>query len=254
MIPLPLRRIAKGYIVTALVAASFTHPCLAQDTPEGWQVSFTPYAWLAGIKGQVGVGGFVTDVDLGFGDILEDLDMALMGTLEARHGRWAGRLDMVYVSTLVEQDVTSPTPATVDLEQDQVIAQPELGYAVLERPWGGIDALVGFRYWHVSADLNLSVSGGPNTSRERSRGWVDGTVGGRIRYQAGEKWRLYGKLDFGAGGSKFAWQGVGGAAYDLGRCCALTAAYRHLDVDYDSDGFLFDTYLTGPALGVELRF
>ena len=256
MIPLPLPRIAKGYIVTALVAASFSQPCLAQDTPEGWQVSFTPYVWLAGIKGQVGVGGFVTDVDLSFGDILENLDMALMGTLEARHGRWAGALDMVYVSTLVEQDVTSPTPATVDLDAGpDHRSNPRLGYAVLERPWGGSRCARGVPL--LARERRSRSLGERRPERPRgnaSQDWVDGTVGGRIRYRAGEKWRLYGKLDFGAGGSKFTWQALGGAAYDLGRCCALTAAYRHLDVDYDSDGFLFDTYLTGPALGVELRF
>lgn len=253
MMPLRPRRMAEVFVVTTLVAGAFAQRAVAQDTV-GWQVTFAPYIWLAGTKGQLGIGDRVADVDLSFGDILETLDMALMGQLEARRGPWAGVLDMVYVSTLMEQDLTSPAPTTVDLTQDQVILQPEVGYAVLQRPWGGVDALVGLRYWHLTAGLDVSVSGGPSDSREASQDWVDGTVGGRIRYRAGEKWRLYAKVDLGTGGSKFTWQALGGAAYDLGRCCALTAAYRHLDVDYDSDDFLFDTYLTGPALGVELRF
>jgi hypothetical protein len=229
-------------------------PSVAQDADEGWKVTFTPYAWLAGQTGQVGIGGSVTDVDLSFGDVAENLDMGLMGVLEARHGRWAGRLDLMYISLLVDQDVTQPVAGEVELQQDQVVAHPEVGYAVLQRPWGGIDALAGFRYWHLTADLGVSVTGGPSTIREGSQDWADATVGGRIRYRAGDKWRLYGKVDLGAGGSEFTWQAFGGAAYDLGRCCALTAGYRHLDVNYDSDEFLYDTYLTGPALGIELRF
>jgi hypothetical protein len=41
---------------------------------------------------------------------------------------------------------------------------------------------------------------------------------------------------------------------DLGDCCAAVASYRHLDVNYQSDEFLNDVYLTGPALGLEIRF
>jgi hypothetical protein len=248
---LPLPRSVPLFLIVASSLFFGAEPCVAQSADEGWQVTFTPYAWLAGQTGQLEVGGVITDVDLSFGDILENLDMSLMGILEARHGKWTGRLDLIYVSLLIEQDLVQPAPGEVDLQQDQVVAQPELGYAVLQRPWGRIDVLAGLRYWHLTADLGLSVSGGPSTTREGSQDWADATLGGRVLYRAGDKWRLYGKVDIGAGGSQFTWQAAAGA--DLGRCCALTAAYRHLDVDYD-DEVVFDTYLTGPALGVELRF
>ena len=45
-----------------------------------------------------------------------------------------------------------------------------------------------------------------------------------------------------------------GAGYDLGSCCIAQAAYRHLDVDYASDDFISDIYLTGPTLGLEIKF
>ena len=32
------------------------------------------------------------------------------------------------------------------------------------------------------------------------------------------------------------------------------AVYRHLDVDYESGSFVNDVYMTGPALGLEIRF
>jgi hypothetical protein len=94
----------------------------------------------------------------------------------------------------------------------------------------------------------------PSQEASGDKGWVDGTVGANLRYQPAEKWHLVAKADIGAGGSDFTWQLYGGAGYDLGSCCALVAAYRHLDVDYDKEGFLYDVNLSGPALGVGLRF
>ena len=80
-------------------------------------------------------------------------------------------------------------------------------------------------------------------------------VGAGWHYHAGGPWRLYAKADLGGGGSKFTWQALGGAGYDLGSCCTLTAAYRYLDVDYEKYGsFLYNVHLNGPAVGMTFRF
>jgi hypothetical protein len=224
-------------------------PTVGEEERPTWRFTFTPELWASGLSGRVGVGSVVGQVDLGFSDIFDDLDIAVMGLFEARRYPWIVRTDLYYVS-LSDKPAVAPDGSTIQIGQDHFMLQPELGYTILNRAWGGIDALIGVRYWEVNADLTTlsqEVSGDQN--------WVDGTAGAALRYHPAERWRLFAKVDAGAGGSDFTWQGLGGAGYDLGRCCTLIAAYRYLDVDYQKDaGLVYDVHLHGPALGLTLRF
>jgi len=216
-----------------------------------WRFSFTPYLWAASQKGQVGVGGSVSEVDLSFGDIVQEVQIGFSAVLEARYARWIGALDFQFFNLNDDVPVAEGSADSITTSLDQVIAQPQVGYTLLVRPWGGLDGLVGVRYWHLSVDIGVTHQ---DPSRSGSKAWVDGTVGARLRYSPGPKGHLVAKGDVGGGGSKFTWQAMGGGGYDLGHCCAVLAAYRHLDVDYESDGFTDDVYMTGPALGLEIRF
>jgi opacity protein-like surface antigen len=250
--------VAIGTLVLVL-GFSLAAPMAAQDqrVPEAgqeerptWRFTFTPHLWASGLSGRVGVGPAVGEVDLSFSDIMDDFDIGVMGLFEARRYPWVIRADLFYVSLSDEQARTVGTGETLQIGQDEFMLQPELGYTILRRPWGGIDALIGVRYWDLTVDLSIQpqeVSG--------SQTWVDGTVGAALKYQPAERWHLFSKVDAGAGGSDFTWQGYGGAGYDLGRCCTLIAAYRYLDVDYEKDGgLIYDVQMHGPAIGVTLRF
>jgi hypothetical protein len=225
-------------------------------TQDRWSFSFAPYAWAAGETGQVGVEGAVANVDVGLKDAVDQINLAFSSVLEARRARWIGTVDLHYFSLSDDQTVAvaGGDTGTVQFSQDQFVLQPALGFTLLVRPWGGIDALAGARYWHMSAELGASVSGAEVAAVSRSRDWVDGTVGIRVRVRPGPRWRLFARGDVGGGGSKFTWQALGGLGYDVGDCCTALAAYRHLDVDYESDGFVNNLYMSGPALGFELRF
>jgi hypothetical protein len=135
-----------------------------------------------------------------------------------------------------------------------VTVQPEVGYTLVERPWGGIDGLVGARLWNFDLDITVIEGDTETDVASGDQHWLDGTVGARVRYSSTRHWHLFFKGDAGAGGSDFTWQVIGGAGYDLGSCCVARAVYRHLDVDYESDDILTDVYLTGPALGLEIKF
>jgi hypothetical protein len=215
--------------------------------PEGWGFAFTPYVWMSGLEGTIGVGSNITTVDVSFSDGAEDFEFGFAGLLEGRRHPWVLRVDFYYVALSDEEATSGGNTLTVG--QDELMLHPEVGYALLARPWGGVDGLIGARYRNLGVDLSV-----PPQGVSADRNWVDGTVGANVRYQPAEKWRLVAKADIGAGGSDFTWQLYGGAGYDLGRCCALVAAYRFLDVDYDHDGILYDVQLGGPTFGVTLRF
>jgi hypothetical protein len=240
-----VRRLA--LVLGLLASASRGLAAQATAEPEGWRITFTPYVWMSGFKGTVGVGSNISEVDVSFTEGAEDFEFGFAGLLEIRRHPWVLRTDFFYVSLSDEQATSAGNTLTVG--QDELMLHPEVGYTLLARPWGGVDGLIGARYWNLGVDLS-----GPSQGVSADRNWVDGTVGANFHYQPGEKWRFVAKADLGAGGSDLTWQLYGGAGYNLGRCCALVAAWRHLDVDYDKDAFLYDVQLSGPTVGVTLRF
>jgi Outer membrane protein beta-barrel domain len=242
--------ILAGPWLAALSLAQDTRvPTVGEEESPTWRFTFTPQFWASGLSGRVGIGTSVSNADLSFGDVFGDFDITVMGLFEARRSPWVIRADLLYMSLADDQALATDGSGTLQINQEQFMLQPELGYSVLSRPWGGLDALVGARYWHLSIDLTS-----PSQVLSGDRGWVDGTAGASFRYQPAELWWLFAKADAGAGGSNFTWQGYGGAGYDLGRCCTLVGGYRYLDVDYESDDLTYDVHLDGPVIGVTLRF
>jgi hypothetical protein len=240
-----IRRVA--FSLSLLAWASRTLSAQTESQAADWRFNFTPYVWMSGLKGTIGVGSNTSEVDVSFTDGAEDFEFGFAGLLEARHHPWVFRTDFFYVS-LSDESATS-AGSTLTVGQDELMLHPEVGYTVLTRPWGGVDGLIGARYWNLGVDLS-----GLAQDVSADRNWVDATVGANFRYQPGEKWRLVAKADVGAGGSNLIWQLYGGAGYDLGQCCALVAAWRHLHIDYDEDDLVYDVQLSGPTFGVTLRF
>jgi hypothetical protein len=215
-------------------------PVANEEVPR-WQITFTPNLWAAGLSGRLGVQPRVEEVDLSFGDIIDQFDIGVMGLFEARRAPWVFRADLFFLNLGDDREGVTVT-------QEELILQPEVGRTIVTGSWGAVDLLVGVRYWHLSIDLTP-----PDLSGDQ--GWVDATIGAAWRFQIAEQWHLFAKGDLGAGGSQFSWQGLGGAGYDLGSCCTAVAVYRYLDVDYEKEnGLVYDVHSNGPALGVTLHF
>jgi len=240
-----------------LVLATLAVPgyeAIGQDD-DRWRMTLTPYLWLVGMTGTAGFAGGVADVDLSPSDVLGKSDITVTALFEARRRRWVVRFDGTYFATSDQGSVANGGNEAVVFESEQGIVQGELGYAVVDGEWGGIDLLGGARYWHPI--VNVTAAGGVNGSIDVGSGsvsWIDGTAGVRVRGEPAPRWHLSTKGDIGAGGSKLSWQAVGAVGFDVAHCCALAASYRHLDVNYDRDGFVHDSYLSGFALGLMLRF
>src|SRR5262245_55222105 len=87
---------------TAMLVAAlsfFAGVCDAADTAltdDGWHFSVTPYVVLPSADGKVGITPITAGIDASFGDILDHLDMALMGAASARKGRWIFGFDAQY--------------------------------------------------------------------------------------------------------------------------------------------------------------
>ena len=172
-----MRRFA--IILGLLASAARGLAAQAAAEPEHWRTTFTPYVWMSGLKGTIGVGSNSSEVDVSFSDGAEDFEFGFAGLLEIRRNPWVLRTDFFYVS-LSDEEATS-AGNTLTVGQKELMLHPEVGYTLLARPWGGVDGLIGARYWNLGVDLS-----GPAQDVSADRNWVDGTVGVNFRYQAGK--------------------------------------------------------------------
>ena len=241
--------------ITEKATTSSESPVPQTVDPDKWQFQVTPYFWLAGLHGTGGVGNRTTNVDESFSDVFDALNFALMGTFEARKGKFISLTDLEYVSVSDDKATPGPFFSTVDAGFKTFIFDQEVGYRVLDNSKGAtLDVLGGARVWRVKTDFEFGAGILPATRIEASRSWVDAVGGLRGKMALSEKLFLTGKFDLGGGGSKFTWQVFGGGGYNLNPKIALIFGYRALDVDYDKNNFVFDMNQRGPIVGIGFKF
>src|SRR6187455_3532424 len=93
------RRVAAVLVATLLMTANASLARAQAADSNKWKFELTPYLWGAGMSGTVSVNDRPSDglvVEQSFSDILNVLQFALMGSFEARKGRWGAFTDGVY--------------------------------------------------------------------------------------------------------------------------------------------------------------
>jgi uncharacterized protein YycO len=123
-----------------------------------WEVTLSPYGWLAGLEGTTGVRGFTAETEVAFKDILSNLDMTAMLNLEARKGRWGGWVDGLYLKMSMDGQTPGPLLDSVGLSVEQIVAEAALFYRVWQDDRGFLDLYAGARYMSVGGELSLRVS------------------------------------------------------------------------------------------------
>jgi len=233
----------------AVALLAWSTPARAQVLTDGNRhFGVTPYVWLTGLAGDVGVRRLQSDVDLAPWEVVKHLQFGFMANAEARKGPYGLGLDGIYAklggakALAVRGDTGG-----LDLTQHMTILSPTGGYTIGDSTWS-VDFLVGMRYWNLSTSLDVDF---PRLSNERSgsRQWVDATGGARASWMPYDKLHLVAAADGGGGGSKDTWQALGSVAYDAWSKWRLGLAYRVLGVNYDRNNFLFDTRLKGFVVG-----
>jgi hypothetical protein len=142
-----------------------------------WRFSLAIPGWLAGLEGDVGIGGAVSKVDVSPGNILRRIDMATLLRGEASKGRFGITGDFVYLS-LSDSVGTNGVVKKLDLQVDQIIGDLGLRWRLIEGERGYLDVIAGVRYINLYQKVALQ----PNSERiaEASTNLVD-EVGDRLR-------------------------------------------------------------------------
>lgn len=143
-------------IRSAVLAVLLVSPAMAAEDNE-WHHTAVIYMIGASIDGTAGVGPVNGDVDISFGDILDNLEFGAMAAYRGEKGRWAVVADLIYMDLETDKNGLGPfgnTRTTVQL--DQLIMELDGACALTEQ----LDVYAGLRYWDVDSTVTV-VGGGP---------------------------------------------------------------------------------------------
>jgi len=262
---------------SALVAAALiVTPWVAQAQPaeDADGVRVTLYGWFPGLSGTTqfpsGAGG--PSFDINAKDLISNLKMAFMGTLEGNVGRWGGLVDWVYTDvgdskdayrgfTLAGRPLPAGVNANLSLDVKSNILTLAGTYDFIRSPSYRLGAVAGARMLNVDQTLNWAfVGSGPlgvarnGTANVSVTNW-DAIVGvkGQARFGADRRWFVPYYFDIGTGQSKFTWQALIGGGYSFS-WGDITLAWRYLDYEFDSDKKIQSLTFNGVAAGVSFKF
>lgn len=262
---------AAALTATALGAKASDLPAPAEnegETERPWVLQITPYVWGTGLSGDVSPfrRGPTIGIKKSFSDVIEDLDFAGFVNVWGRYERFVFSADMLYVSTTDSKVVhgTIPRPPLsvrldASIDTRQFTSTLQAGYRVIETPDFTFDVLGGVRFWHISNDVDLDVEVAGQKRRisyGEDFGWVDPVIGARAFLRMTEKLSLQAQADVGGfgGGSNSTWSVLATANYTMTDHLSVSAGYKYLDINYEDDGHVFDTTMSGPVIGLTYRF
>ena len=239
-------------IVGLLLSAG---PVAAQD----WTYEATLYGWVPAMD---------VSVDTQFGelesqgsgsDALSALDMAFMGTFQARRGKWGLVADLLYTDLSNSQD-TEFGLAFKDVDVDMKLSALSAYaiYRVYETESVAVDVGGGFRAFGIKLDTSLNAASDRVSDRDLDvdTSWVDPLVAARVIAPFGEKWFATAYAD--AGGyvtqDSSTWQAVGTVGYRFNERWSAQLGYRYMNIEKEINNKDVSVDLYGPLVGVSVSF
>ena len=245
----------------SIIITSFLLP--AKSFAEAWSYEIELYGLLASIEGDASVGRATgVDVDVDFGDILDNLDAGLMIHYEAHHENgWGVSLDYGFMD--LGSDITGPLGGVTNVDVRQGIFEALVVRRNKLRD-GHLDYLFGIRWWDNDIDVTVDPAILPGTiTRNVDEAWVDVIVGVRWLNNINKKWDFVLRGDIGGFGleADFTANVQAGVHYQMSANWLLDLQYKALWVDYESDDtkgqpgyFAYDTVAHGPLIGFIYKF
>ncbi len=246
-----MRESAVSVMVAAAVILLIPSGALAQSGQGGWQYAVAPYLWASGMDGTLTIGDRYEDIDVSFSDIVDNLDMALMGHFEMKNDHWVLLSELIYVDLGQDAGVAAGTvTAGIDLTMIEAIG----GYRVSPSV-----ALIGGGRW-VDMGASLRFSGDMEEEAGAGESWIDPLVGLHVFAPFSERCWITARGDVGGFGvgSELSWRAYANVGFKASRRIAIVLGYQALDIDYEEgDGLRqvgLDVLMSGPQLGIAFTF
>jgi len=219
----------------------------AEDTGH-WRFDGSLNLFLAGMSGDVAAKGIPTRVNASFSDIFEHLEAGAAGRFTVGYDRWFASTEFSYLRL-------GASPPLADLDLEQWLVEPSIGYTFCKY----FDGFAGARYNNVSGDVTFHGPVGRVPSGTHD--WWDPIVGAQLRFPLyRDKLSFDGRFDVGGFGvgSDFTWQAFPYLNWRFAKWASAQAGYRWLGTDYETGNgtirFRYDVTLQGPQLGLSFHF
>lgn len=257
-------------VIIAFIMTAFAGAVQASQPDEqgGWEFKTALYLWALSVEGDVTLKGRKSDVDVGFGDILDELNFAGMLAFSGRKGHWGFWGDVIYANLGNATHIGGII--RVDPDMDMLMLTGGGSYRLgtwafsdapgKEVPTVALDALVGVRYTYLDVKLDFDLL--PDLRGDE--GWVDPLIGVRSLWHLSKRWDLSlgGNVGGFGVGCDFTWHAHGLVGYRFGLFgednAQIFGGYRALSQDYDTgsglDKFEWDVIMHGPILGLSISF
>ncbi len=238
-----------------LNAAGLCSSAYAADTTaakDQWKLEVAPYAWLAGVSGDVTAKGMPAHIDESFSDIAKVLDFGGMLHVESGRDRVAILFDTAYIKL-------SDSGTFAKVHMTESITELGGAYRLLgvERgPGLALEALGGGRYWYIRSEVSMFGTI-DNVGRQD---WIDPFVGARLKWGLTKNLMVVVRGDVGGFnlGSKSSWNVVGTIAYSFTDSFGVGAGYRALNAHYENGDlfskFEYNATMAGPVIGAVFSF
>lgn len=229
-------------------------PVTPAPAASGWTFAVTPYVWMSSMSGDVKYGSLQANFDSSFSEILDHLDFAAMGTVEARYDRFSVFSDLLYMKLSADAKVDR-LGLEADFGTEILQWTPAVAYSIVKTERGNFDVMAGARIWSIETSLDVTDKQTPRAlDRQHSATWVDAVVGVKGQYSVTDSVFLSGWAMAGGGSSDFNWDLLGAVGYKFNDRFSMTAGYRAQGIDFEKGSFVFDQVLQGPIVGGTIKF
>jgi len=241
-------------LLAAAVITLVAPQAAAQSSSNEWEFAIAPYLWVAGMDGTMSIANQDLEIDVPFSDIIDNLDLALMGHFDMRNDRWVLMSDLIFVDLEDKQDLDY---GTVTAGMDMTILEVAGGYRVSP----AVALLAGARWVDMGASLRYGGEiAEPDADADES--WIDPLVGVTVftPLSKNEKWWFgaYGDIGGFGVGSELTWEVYADIGWRASHLVSIILGYRVLDFDYESGSAPLsaelDMSVSGPQLGVVFSF
>ena len=127
-------------------------PAITQSEP--WQFTIAAPGWMAGLDGTIGVRGVNADIDVGFDQILQHLDMIFAMRAEAQKGPFGIYGELIYIG-LSDDTQINGLINNVHEQVDEYLVDTALSWRLVNQPRWSLDLAAGTHYTNVYERLEL---------------------------------------------------------------------------------------------------
>src|SRR6266576_246384 len=127
-------------------------PTITQSEP--WQFTIAAPGWMAGMNGTIGVRGVNADIDIGFDQILQHLDMIFAARAEARKGPFGIFGEVIYIG-LSDGAQINGLVNNIHEQVDMTLVDGALSWRLVNQPRWSLDLAAGTHYTNVYEKLEL---------------------------------------------------------------------------------------------------